>query len=152
MNAFITTSYVSRMCAVPPLVARAGLAHMITTDRVLGGDGWELRFGDRDGPGLLTAGWTQRASVDVEIERWSKSRVLVGIRHRARAVPWWSAAYFTSAHEAAGLIVTSLEQWADEPLRSFARRAADRVARDRAYRSWSILWPRFFSRKLARTA
>src|SRR4051794_21376747 len=103
MNAFITTSYVSRMCAVPPLVARAGLAHLGASERILTGDGWELRLGNPDGPGLLTAGWTLRAAVDVEIEPWSRSRVLVGIRHRARAVPWWSTAYFTSAHEATSM-------------------------------------------------
>src|SRR3954470_5763114 len=121
MNTFITTSYVSRMCAVPPLVARAGLAQLVATERILTGDGWELRFGDRDGPSLLTAGWTQRAAVDVEIEPWCRSCVLVGIRHRARAVPWWSAAYFTSAHDAVAMITSTLQQWADQPLRSFVQ-------------------------------
>ncbi|MFL6238610.1 MAG: hypothetical protein ACJ735_03820 [Actinomycetes bacterium] len=116
MNADITTSYVARVCDVPPLVARAGLEELARTQPVLLGAGWELRFDDATSA-VLTTRWPCRASVHVEVERWSRSRVLLGLRHRSRAVPWWSELYFASAHEAASAITQFLTEWADRPLR-----------------------------------
>jgi hypothetical protein len=71
---------------------------------------------------VLTSGWVQRASVLLEVDTWSTDRVLVGMRHRARAVPWWSVAYYRAAHEAVALITDAIEEWADEPLRTVLAR------------------------------
>jgi hypothetical protein len=121
MSNQITTSYVSRICDVPPLVASAGLAQLARTTPSMSGSGWELRIErvtDEHVSGVLTAGWVQRAAVSLEIEPWSRARVIIGLRHRARAVPWWTGIYFTSAHEAVAHITTAIESWADEPLRA----------------------------------
>jgi hypothetical protein len=120
MRGYYTTSYVSRMCGVPLLVARAGLMQLVDTTPTLGGPNWELRLQRDSGrvSGVLVTGWAQRAAVDVEIEAWSRARVLVGLRHRSKAVPWWSDSYFTSAHEAVAHVTVALENWADEPLRT----------------------------------
>ena len=120
MTPYIATSYVSRICDVPPLVARAALDDLVAVTPRLAERDWELRLGEpRHGrvPGLLSAGWGQRAGVVLELDRWSTKRVLVGLRHRGRAVPWWSAGYFAAAHSAAGEVVALIQEWADEPLR-----------------------------------
>ena len=81
MTGHITTSYVYRVCDVPPLVARTGLTEYVRRSQVIGTPDWTLRFG------LLSAGWALRASVVLEIDSWSRDRALIGLRHRARAVP-----------------------------------------------------------------
>jgi hypothetical protein len=121
MNADIATSYVSRVCDVPTLVAHAGLAEFVRRNPAIVTSGWSLRFtGTEDASvsAVLSAGWAQRVAVDIEIERWSRDRVLVGMRHRTRQVPWWSTSYFGAAHDAVGVIIDALEEWADEPLRA----------------------------------
>jgi hypothetical protein len=117
---FVATSYVARRCDVPLLVARAGLEELVRDTPVLRGSGWELRLDQSEHrvSGLLSAGWAQRASVEVEVEPWSRSRVMIGLRHRSRAVPWWSGGYFTAAHAAVEVLTDALETWADEPLRT----------------------------------
>jgi hypothetical protein len=117
MTSFVTTSYVSRVCSVPPLVAHAALAELISTTPVLLGEGWELRLGDNPNAATLIGGWPYRAAVSVEIERWSRSRILIGLRHHSRAVPWWTETYFTCAHAAVTLIADLFTAWADAPLR-----------------------------------
>jgi hypothetical protein len=110
------------------LVARAALADFTQRRPVVASTDWTLRFtgvADRGAaPAVLTVGWVLRAAVVVEIDAWSRDRVLVGLRHRARAVPWWSDSYFTSAHDAVAMITTALEYAADEPLRTLLERAA----------------------------
>ena len=121
MTGHITTSYVYRVCDVPPLVARTGLTEYVRRSQVIGTPDWTLRFDLADAAsmsGLLSAGWALRASVVLEIDSWSRDRALIGLRHRARAVPWWSAAYFEAAHDAVALIVAAVEAWADQPLRA----------------------------------
>lgn len=121
MTGFITTSYVSRVSTVPLLVARAGLDEVVRRTPAIVTPDWALRFGQPDVgtvAATVTSGWAQRAAVDVEIDSWSRSRVLVGLRHRSRAVPWWSDSYFAAAHAAVAAITNALEDWADEPLRA----------------------------------
>ena len=120
MTPYIVTSYVSRVCDVPPLVASAALDELVRVTPRLVGPTWELRLqasGAEGAPGLLSARWGQRAPVVVELERWSSTRSVLGLRHRTRGVPWWSAGYFASAHEAAKALAGSIEDWADWPLR-----------------------------------
>jgi hypothetical protein len=117
MTAFISTSYVSRVSALPPLVARAAFDDVVQQGAFSGAE-WQLLFPERDLHAVLMCGWGLRAAVMVEIEPWSRSRVMVGIRHRSRNVPWWSERYFTSAHEAVRDLSVALQTWADAPLRA----------------------------------
>jgi hypothetical protein len=120
MRPTIVTSYVSKICDVPPLVAAAALDDIVQVTPRIVGPTWELRLRPADAngtPGVLAAGWGLRAAIAVEIECWSSQRVMLGLRHRTRAVPWWSDGYFAAAHDAAAVLAWWIEDWADRPLR-----------------------------------
>jgi hypothetical protein len=120
MTPLITTSYVSRICAAPPHVAQAALMSDVGTLPHITGRKWQLVMDSVvDGrlEATLSSSWSQRTAVIIEVEPWSRSRAFVGLRHRSRGVPWWSASYFAAAHEAVAMITDRVERWADEPLR-----------------------------------
>src|SRR3954470_19829253 len=117
MTTFFSTSYVSRVSTLPPLVARAALDDLVQRG-AFNGEGWQLLFPARDRHAVLIGGWGMRAGVMIEVEPWSRSRVMIGIRHRSRNVPWWSDRYFTSAHDAVRDLTAALQTWADAPLRT----------------------------------
>ena len=133
MSAPYATSYMSRVIALPPLVARVALAACLVEQRIIGDrparlhvhaslrlrDDWLLATA----PATLARG-RRRLHVELELSRWSSHRTELGLRPICRSwmtAPTWPGWPSETNLDAGHVILTELEhrlhEWAEAPLR-----------------------------------